>query len=102
MYKNKLPLPRKQRSISTNQPQSIGSSKAPSRGLPLNYKQDIKLSSYLDQIKATKPQKQEAPLNEGLLGTGYDLLTREQLLEKLLVTEELLKKLYKENMSLKE
>lgn len=39
--------------------------------------------------------------SEGLLGT-YDKLTREQLIDKLLVTEDLLKRLYKENKELKE
>jgi hypothetical protein len=43
-------------------------------------------------------------LRDGLLGkmSEYESLTREQLLEKLIVSEQLLKKLYKENMMLKE
>ncbi|CAK94944.1 unnamed protein product (macronuclear) [Paramecium tetraurelia] len=50
--------------------------------------------------QSQKEEKRVEP-KVGLLGT-YDNLTREQLIEKLLVTEEILKKLYKENKELKE
>lgn len=80
-----------------------------------NHKDLPKIKQYVSKVLDRKRAKDKEKENqndvsksldkkEGLLGSHkvYEMMTRDELIQKLLTTEQLLKRLYKENKQLKD